>query len=707
MTNTEERVKELSAKLRLWAHSYYTLDTPVVTDEEYDEAYRDLHLLEHAHPNLVLPDSPTQVILGNVAKGVTTAKHNTPMRSIYTETDTSIFGAMRFTQRLMNYLQTLKNAYSYKKTSELSPESEAVIYGKAMFECCLEHKIDGLALSLIYEKGVLVRAVTRGDGDQGEVVTKSVLGMYDIPKTLRGGDYSLSLEVRGEVYMSRSDFTAYNLKQTAKGLKPMMNTRNAAAGTLRRQEVSEDSVKLRFFAYQIADISPVTESTPTTQMGSLMYLANLGFQVISNIGLTDSEEGMLAYKDEVLSDRDHLDYDIDGVVYKVNSLAMQKDLGYVGKEPRWAVAHKFPAQEARTTIESIVVQVGRTGKLTPVAMVKPVLVGGVVVSKATLHNQFEIRRKKVRVGDEVFIRRAGDVIPEIVGTVSKVRSNYTPNFRMPCVCPECGGAVTRGKGEADYFCGNSVGCPAQFKRAVLHFAGREAMDIKGMGEEMVETLVGCGLVKSLADIYTLSETLLSTDKLSAVPFTVGKVIDKLLVAIDRSRTTDLWKVLYGLGIPYVGRRASKSICSVYMSFDDLYGLTVADLTAKEPTLTNRVATSLVTFFANPKNVEATKSLVSRLKIRSSMEHNLSQPAGWNDTSIAKIILDAALRDKLVVITGTFDGTSRETLTAMIEGYGGTVSGTVNRKTDYLIAGKNAGSKLQKAQDLGVTILTLS
>ena len=472
---------QLREQLAYHAHRYYVLDAPELPDAEYDRMFRELQALEAAHPELLTADSPTQRVIGAVLDGFQPVRHVVPMLSIRTETDTSEAGAITFDARV-------------RKELELDDTAPAVDYSA-------ELKFDGLAINLRYEGGVLMQAATRGDGETGEDVTQNIRTIGQIPLRLFGSAPAV-LEVRGEVYMRRDDFDALNERQRARGEKTFVNPRNAAAGAVRQLDPAIAAQRpLSFFAYGLGEVQGW--ELPATHSALLQGMIDFGLPVCADRAVVQGAQGLIDFHRRMGERRDALPFDIDGVVYKVDRLDQQRRLGFVTREPRWAVAHKYPAQEQMTTLRGIEIQVGRTGKLTPVAKLEPVFVGGTTVSNATLHNLFELRRKGVRVGDTVIVRRAGDVIPEVVGRVPGVRASYVPNFRMPTACPVCGSAVQREKGGMDSRCTGGLFCAAQRKQALLHFAGRRAMDIEGLGDKIVDQLVDGGLIRTLPELYTL------------------------------------------------------------------------------------------------------------------------------------------------------------------------------------------------------------
>ncbi|POR10146.1 NAD-dependent DNA ligase LigA [Diaphorobacter sp. LR2014-1] len=544
------KIKALREQLNRWAHEYYVQDTPSVPDAEYDRAFQQLQALEGAYPDLVTPDSPTQRVLGAVLDGLTPVRHRVPMLSIRTETDTEASGAKAFDARVRRELK-------------LPPDAPPVEY-------VAEPKFDGLAMSLRYEGGRLVQAATRGDGEVGEDVTHNVRTIRQIPLSLPAGVPPV-LEVRGEVYMRRADFNALNERQREKGDKTFVNPRNAAAGAVRQLDSGITAQRpLSFFAYGLGEVTPAAEGGPDfgTHFGMLQQLKEWGFPVAAQVQIAQGAPELIAFHQRVGAERDALPYDIDGVVYKVNSLALQRQLGFVTREPRWAVAHKYPAQEMVTRVEGIDVQVGRTGKLTPVARLAPVFVGGVTVTNATLHNLFEIRKKGVRVGDSVIVRRAGDVIPEVVGVMADQRIGYVKNFRMPLKCPVCGSDVIRERGEKNYLCTGGLYCPAQRKEAIKHFSRRGAMDIDGLGDEIIDALVEKNKIKDLSDLYYLKKEDIIGLQLGSGSALRELSSSNLIKSIENSKTPSLAKFLFSLGILHVGEATAKALADFYGSLDN-------------------------------------------------------------------------------------------------------------------------------------------
>ncbi|MCE4555898.1 NAD-dependent DNA ligase LigA [Pelomonas cellulosilytica] len=658
-----QRAQELRDLLHHHAHLYYVLDAPELPDAEYDKRFQELQALEAAHPELQTADSPTQRVIGAVLPGLTPVRHAVPMLSITTETDTTEGGAIAFDARVRRELG-------------LTDADPPVDYNT-------ELKFDGLAINLRYEAGVLVQAATRGDGETGEDVTHNVRTIGQIPLRLRG-DAPQVLEVRGEVYMRRDAFEALNERQRAKGEKTFVNPRNTAAGAIRQLDSRQARDKpLSFYAYGIGEVRGW--ALPATQSGLLDALAAFGVPVNDLREVARGPAGLMAFHQRVAAARDALPFDIDGVVYKVDSREHQQRLGFKTREPRWAVAHKYPAQEQVTTLLAIDVQVGRTGKLTPVARLEPVFVGGTTVSNATLHNVFEMRRKGVRVGDKVVIRRAGDVIPEVVGRVPGERPAYVLNFHMPRHCPVCRSDVVREKGGIEYRCTGGVFCPAQRKQAILHFAGRRAMDIEGLGDKLVEQLVDAGIVQSLPGLYKLGVA-----KLAVLERMAEKSAQNLVDALEKSKTPTLARFLLSLGIRQVGETTAKDLARHFGTLDKLMNASVEQL-LEVPDVGPIVAASVHTFFAQQHNVEVIEQLLAAGVAPRESE-------GEGDDRPRRLL------GKTLVLTGTLPTLTRDEAQALIEAAGGKVSGSVSKKTSYVIAGEEAGSKLEKARTLGVPVL---
>ena len=660
------KVQALRAQLQQWAHEYYVLDAPTVPDGEYDRVFQQLQALEGAYPELVTPDSPTQRVIGAVLDGLTPVRHVVPMLSIRTETDNEASGAEAFDARVRRELELDDSA--------------------APVEYVAEPKFDGLAMSLRYEHGKLVHAVTRGDGEVGEDVTHNIRTIRQIPLSLPA-DAPPVLEVRGEVYMRRADFAQLNERQEAAGGKLFANPRNAAAGSVRQLDSNIAMQRpLSFFAYGVGEVTPVEQGGPdfVTHYGMLMQLKAWGFPVAPQVRIAHGAAELVQFHEFMGQERPQLPYEMDGVVYKVNSLALQRQLGFVTREPRWAVAHKYPAEEMPTVMEGIDVQVGRTGKLTPVARLAPVSVGGVTVTNATLHNLFEIRKKGVRVGDTVVVRRAGDVIPEVVRRVPGERAAYVPNFRMPAACPICGSEVVREKGEANHRCTGGLFCAAQRKEALLHFAARRAMDIEGLGDKLVDQLVDGNVVRSLPDLYRLR-----LDDLASLDRMAEKSAQNVLDALEKSKSTTLNRFLFGLGIRHVGEATAKDLARHFGTLDAIMAASVEQLLEVRD-VGPVVAESIHTFFAQPHNREVVQQLRA-CGVR------------WEEGAPAEKA-PQILAGKTVVLTGTLPTMGRDEAKELLEAAGAKVSGSVSKKTSYVVAGAEAGSKLTKAQELGVPVL---
>jgi DNA ligase (NAD+) len=659
------RVAALRAELAEHDYRYYVLDAPTIPDAEYDRLFRELEALEVAHPELRSADSPTQRVGGRQLAAFAAVHHRVPMLSIRTETDTTEGGALAFDARVRRELG-------------LGPEAPEVEYAA-------ELKFDGLAISLRYERGRLVQGATRGDGQTGEDVTQNVRTVRAIPLRL-AGEAPAVLEVRGEVYMRRADFERLNARQLAAGEKTFANPRNAAAGSIRQLDPAIAARRpLSFFAYGVGEVDGW--AMPATHAGVLDALAAFGVPVCEHRAVLQGAAGLAAFHARIAGLRERLPFDIDGVVYKVNSLALQRQLGFVTREPRWAVAHKYPAQEAVTLLRDIEVQVGRTGALTPVARLEPVFVGGVTVTNATLHNQDEIDRKDVRIGDWVIVRRAGDVIPEVVAPVPERRRGELAPFdllaRYP-KCPVCGSHVVRGEDEAAARCTGGLFCPAQRKQALLHFASRRAMDIDGLGEKLVDQLVDAAIVRTPVDIYRLGVVALANLERMG-----DKSAQNLLAAVEKSRHTTLARFVFALGIRNVGETTARDLARHFGALDALMEADEAAL-QRVPDVGPVVAKSIAEFFAEPHNREVIEQL---------------RAAGvrWEEGAPAAGAAGAAA-GKTFVLTGTLPNLSRDEAKALIEAAGGKVAGSVSKKTDYVVAGAEAGSKLDKAQALGVAVI---
>jgi DNA ligase (NAD+) len=659
-----------AARLRAWlhhhAHLYYVLDRPEVPDAEYDRVFQSLQSLERERPDVVTADSPTQRVGGRALEGFAPVRHAVPMLSIRTETDTTEGGALAFDARVRRELG-------------LADQDPPVEYAA-------ELKFDGLAISLCYEAGVLVRAATRGDGETGEDVTANIRTIGQIPLRLQGdaGSWPALLEVRGEVYMRRDDFERLNTRQREAGEKTFVNPRNAAAGAVRQLDPAVAATRpLSFFAYGLGQVQG--PELADTHARILDALAAFGLLVCADRAVVPGAAGLVEFHRRMGERRDALPFDIDGVVYKVNRLDLQRQLGFLTREPRWAVAHKYPAQEQATRLNGIDVQVGRTGKLTPVAKLEPVFVGGTTVSNATLHNLFELRRKDVRVGDPVVVRRAGDVIPEVVGRMPGERACYVPNFRMPHQCPVCGAPVRREKGSLEHRCTGGLTCAAQRKQALLHFASRRAMDIEGLGDKLVDQLVDAGLVRTLPELYTLGVA-----KLAALERMADKSAANLERSLALSKNTTLARFVYALGIRHVGEATARDLARHFGSIDRLMAASQAEL-LEVPDIGPIVARSIREFFDQPHHLEVVEQLRA-VGVR------------WDEHEGVTAAAPGPLEGRTLVLTGTLPSLTRDEARAWIESAGGKVAGSVSKKTWAVVAGSEAGSKLDKARELGVSVL---
>ncbi|MHB1292854.1 MAG: NAD-dependent DNA ligase LigA [Sulfuricella sp.] len=654
------RARFLREEIERHNYLYYVLDKPEIPDAEYDKLFRELERLEAEYPPLATPDSPTRRVGAAPLAEFSQLTHRVPMLS-------------------------LNNAFEDEEVAAFDRRVREGL-GVEVAEYAVDPKFDGLAISLIYENGILVQGATRGDGYTGEDVTSNLRTIKAIPLRLHTVNPPQLLEVRGEVLILKADFEKLNRQQREKGEKEFANPRNAAAGSLRQLDPRITATRpLTFFAYGLGSVEGV--NLPRKLSAVMDYLESLRVPVCRERKVLQGVAGLLDYYRTIGARRDGLPYDIDGVVYKVNDLDSQERLGYVARAPRFAVAHKFPAQEALTELLGITVQVGRTGALTPVARLKPVFVGGAMVSNATLHNEDEIRRKDVRIGDTVIVRRAGDVIPEVVGVVLGKRHSGAPEFSLleqyP-VCPVCGSHVIRLPDEAAARCSGGLFCPAQRKQAILHFASRRAMDIEGMGDKLVDQLVDKELIHTPADLYKLGmNTLANLDRMAE------KSASNTLAAIEASKKTTLARFIFALGIRNVGEATAKDLAR---HFGGLAALMAADEGALQqaPDVGPVVAQSIAQFFAEPHNREVIAQLIA---------------AGvhWEEGA-GSPISTSPISGKTFVLTGTLPSLTRDEAKEKIEALGGKVSGSVSKKTDYVVAGAEAGSKLVKAQELGVVIL---
>jgi DNA ligase (NAD+) len=653
------RAAWLRAELNRHSHAYYVLDNPTIPDAEYDKLFRELQTLEQEHPELSSPDSPTQRVGGKPLPQFVPVRHSLPMLS-------------------------LNNAFDEADIVGFDRRVKEGLRSEGEIEYSTELKFDGLAISLRYEDGILVQAATRGDGMTGENVTANVRTVRAIPLRLHTDHPPAVLEVRGEVLMYKSDFAKLNARQREAGQKEFANPRNAAAGSLRQLDSRITAQRtLRFFAYGIGMLEGV--DMPPSHSGLLDWYAALGLPVCKERAVVYGAQGLLDFFHGIGDKRKQLPYDIDGVVYKVNLVEQQRKLGFVSRAPRFAIAHKFPAEEAMTIVQDIGVQVGRTGAITPVARLNPVSVGGVTVTNATLHNEDEVRRKDIRIGDTVIVRRAGDVIPEVVAYVPELRPENARTFVMPASCPVCGSPIVRPEEEAVARCsGGWIKCPAQRKGGLLHFVSRRAMDIEGFGEQLVEQLVDKHVITTAADMYKLGlNALCELDRMA------DKSARNLLNALEKSKSTTLARFIYALGIRHVGESTAKELASHFGNLDALLQaseeqlLEVADIGPVG-------AKSIISFLSDPLNRE----LIEQLRAV-----GIHWPESERANSAPK-----ALQGKTFVLTGTLPTLTRDEAAQLIEAAGGKVAGSVSKKTSYVVAGEEAGSKLTKAQELGVPIL---
>ncbi len=652
-----EQVDALRAVIEDANYRYYVQDNPSLSDSEYDGLFRQLQSLEAQHPELVSIDSPTQRVGAAPLKEFGSITHRMPMLSLdnaFAEADISAFD-----KRVREGLDTNEIDYA------------------------CEPKFDGLAISLHYENGLLTFGATRGDGFSGEDVTANLKTIRAIPLKLAGEHVPALLEVRGEVLMLKKDFLAMNKKQEAAGEKIFVNPRNAAAGSLRQLDPRLTTTRpLTFFAYGIGATEDFV--APATHGELMNSLEKMRFPVAHERKVVRGVQGMLDYYRALGEKREALPYDIDGVVYKVNAVRQQETLGFKSRSPRFAIAHKYPAEEAETIVEDIDVQVGRTGSLTPVARLKPVFVGGVTVTNVTLHNEDQIRSKDIRIGDSVIVRRAGDVIPEIARAILAKRPATAREFVMPLQCPVCGSAAIRLEDEAASRCSGGLFCPAQRKQAILHFASRRAMDVEGLGDKLVEQLVDNRIVNTPADLYKLGVAALAN-----LPRMAEKSANNIVAAVEKSRHTTLARFIYALGIRNVGEATAKDLARHFGNLDALMQANI-DALMQVNDVGPIVAESILRFFAELHNVEVVQQL------RAS---GVTWPEGDSATAAS-----GELVGKTFVLTGTLPTLSRDAAKELIEARGGKVSGSVSKKTDYVVAGEEAGSKLDKALELGVKIL---
>ena len=647
----KERILSLRKQLKQYSYEYYTLDKPTIPDSEYDLLFRELEDLENKHPELYDPDSPTQRVGGTVLSEFNKITHDKPMLS-------------------------LGDVFSYDELRQWSKKITDVFPNA---EYCVEYKIDGLAMCLVYENGLLKQAVTRGDGVVGEDVTNNIKTIMSIPMSI---PYKQRYDIRGEVYMPKTSFERVNRERRQNNEEEFANPRNAAAGSIRQLDSKICASRgLDGFWYHVPD-----DINSDTHYDSLMYAKKLGFVVNDTIRLCNDIEEVINYIDETAKIRHSLGYEIDGMVIKVNSYKLQKELGFTSRIPKWAIAYKFPAEEVRTKVEDIFITVGRTGKCTPNAKLSPVKIAGTTVGYATLHNEDNIKDKDIRIGDTVIVRKAGDIIPEVVRAIKENRDGSQVKFKFPTICPVCGGKLYRFEDEAAHFCINTE-CKARLVYSISHFAERNAMNIDGLGERKAEVFIENNLIQSFEDIYKLhnkKDEILNIEKFGL------KSYDNLVEAIENSKKNSVDKLLNGLGIRQVGEKASKVLASHFKNLDNLMNASFDELSEIRD-IGPVTAQYIIDYF----NEESNKDMIEQLRI-------FGVNFDYIDTSISN---DSIFAEKTVVLTGTLSKYSRNEATELLENMGAHVSGSVSKKTDYVIYGQEAGSKLTKAQELGVKTLS--
>jgi DNA ligase (NAD+) len=659
LIEAEKRIAALRELLSEYNYQYYVLDAPSVPDAQYDRDMQALIALEQAHPSLQSPNSPSQKVGGQALASFEQVTHEVPMLSLDNAFDDA--SLLAFEKRINDRINN---------TDTLT------------FSC--EPKLDGLAVSILYENGELVRAATRGDGQVGENITANVRTIANIPLTLRGAHWPARVEVRGEVFMPKEGFEALNNRQREKGEKVFANPRNAAAGSLRQLDSKITAKRpLMFYSYSLGVVAPDDFALPSSHSERLAQLAQWGLPLCPDINTAQGGSGCLDYYHHILKKRDALPYDIDGVVFKVDDVALQGRLGFVARAPRWAIAQKFPAQEEVTTLIDVEYQVGRTGAITPVARLEPVFVGGVTVSNATLHNQDEIARLGVKVGDTVVIRRAGDVIPQVVSVVEANRDGTQKDVTFPTRCPVCDSMVEKLEDEAVARCTGGLICAAQRKQALKHFASRKAFDIDGLGDKLVEQLVDADIVHSPADFFTLS-----LNKLIGLERMAEKSATKLLSALEAAKHTTLAKFLYALGIREVGEATASNLAFHFKTLDGVRSASLEALLDVQD-VGSVVAEHIVNFFKESHNTDVIDAL-------------LQEGVHWPDIEV-KDVGNLPLEGKTCVITGTLSEMGRAEAKEKLQSLGAKVAGSISKNTDFLVAGEKAGSKLTKAQDLGVDV----
>ena len=654
-------LEQLRQTLRKYEYHYHVLDNPLVPDAEYDRLMNELKAIEKAHPELITADSPTQRVGAKPLSGFTQITHELPMLSL----DNAFSN-----EELLGFLRRIEG--------QIHRNPETIVF-------CCEPKLDGLAVSILYVNGILTQAATRGDGTTGEDITANVRTIRNVPLRLNTDNPPARLEVRGEVFMPQKGFNALNERSLEHGEKTFANPRNAAAGSLRQLDPKITAKRpLTLNAYGIG-IYEADQPLPNTHFDRLQWLKSIGIPVNNEIRLAKGVEQLAEFYADIQAKRPKLGYDIDGTVLKVNDIALQEQLGFISRSPRWAIAYKFPAQEEMTVLNDVEFQVGRTGAITPVAKLEPVFVAGVTVSNATLHNGDEIERLGIAIGDTVIIRRAGDVIPQIIGVVTERRPTNAKKIVFPTACPVCESAVVRVDGEAVARCTGGLFCEAQRKEALKHFVSRKAMDIEGVGEKLIEQLMASELIKTPADLFKLNKTILM--RLERIG---EKSAQNVLNSLEKAKQTTLPRFLFALGIRDVGESTALNLANHFGTLEAIQVATFDQLQEVQD-VGEVVANRIVSFWKEPHNV----AVVEDLK---------AQGIHWQ--AVEKVeIADNPLKDKNVVLTGTLSQLTRDQAKALLQGLGCKVSGSVSSKTDYLIAGEKAGSKLTKAQELGVKVLS--
>lgn len=655
-------IRDQAAKLRKqlndYSYQYYVLAQPTVPDAEYDKLFQTLKALEATYPELIDKASPTQRVGAKPLAAFTQVKHQLPMLS-------------------------LDNVFNDEELQAFNDRIQQRLKSTATIDYVCEPKLDGVAISLLYKKGKLSVAATRGDGAVGEDVTQNVRTIASVPLVLRGTDYPDELEVRGEIYMPIAGFEQYNKQAIKQDEKTFANPRNAASGSLRQLD-SRITAK-RPLAFYVYALGVCSETIAETHNEMLQHFKQWSLPVCAETKLVQGVEGCLKFYKAILKKRDSLPFEIDGVVYKVNSFSLQKELGFVSRAPRWAIAHKFPAQEKLTTVKAIEFQVGRTGAVTPVARLEPVFVSGVTVSNATLHNFDELARKDIRVGDTVIIRRAGDVIPEVVSYVAAKRPKNTKKIAMPTHCPVCGSDVVKTDDEAVARCMGGLYCRAQVGEEIKHFVSRRAMDMDGLGDKLIDLLINEKLINNVTDLYALNK-----EQLAALPRMGDKSADNALASIEKSKATTLPRFLYALGIREVGEATARALANYYGDLSAIRQASADDL-QQVPDVGPVVSAHIATFFKQPHN----KDVIDKL---------MKAGVHWPKIAVNKAASNAALAGKTFVLTGTLQTLTRDQAKESLQALGAKVSGSVSKKTDYVVAGDNPGSKLSKAESLGVAVI---